>query len=93
MIRAALAVAGTALATTGSIVNIEFAHAYLPSLSSVRNGSLSLRLFVYLLVKITISLALPAATDSVLDMQIVYAHAAQFLTEVYVVFVLILCMA
>ena len=59
----------------------------------MRNGSLPLRLFVYLLVKSSICLALPAVTDSVLDMQTVYTHAAQVLTEVYVVFVLMLCLA
>jgi hypothetical protein len=88
MLRTALVLAATALATTGAIVNVEFAHPHLPFVSSVRNGSLPLRLFVYVLVKS--AFATRAERHGEHDMQIVYAHAAQMVTEVYVVFVLML---
>jgi len=90
MLRTAVTLAATALATTGAIVNAEFAHPHLPFLSSVRNGSLPLRLFVYVLVKSAVAFATRAEKQSALDMQVVYAHAAQMVTEVYVVFVLML---
>jgi len=93
MLRTAVMLAATALATTGAIVNVEFAHPYLPPLSSVRNGSLPLRLFVYVLVKSAVVFATRAEQKSELDMQTVYAHAAQVATEVYVVFVLMLCLS
>jgi|AntRauMFilla1563_2_1112583.scaffolds.fasta_scaffold05138_4 hypothetical protein len=90
MLRTALVLAATALATTGAIVNVEFAHPHLPFVSSVRNGSLPLRLFVYVLVKSAVAFATRAERHGEHDMQIVYAHAAQMVTEVYVVFVLML---
>ena len=90
MIRTAFTLAATALATTGAIVNVEFAHPHLLFLSSVRNGSLPLRLFVYVLVKSAVAFVTRAEKQSELDMQVVYAHAVQMVTEVYVIFVLML---
>jgi len=94
MLKTCVVAAATSLVTTGAIVNVEYAHRYLPLLSSLLSGSLPLRFFVYVVVKSALSLATQDDKGpGEACMQRSYAHAAQIVSELYLTFLFIFSMA